>query len=269
MKPIAECHSLLKGLKIDPSQIVYKNLAPEHIEEIKKLYIEWYPIKYQDKYFEDVFVKNNGAFFTLGAYYKVKIGENDYKEALLGLIVGCWNLVDKYFFENTDKSLAKEIIDSLNYEDEVKFFLSKYKNYFTFYIHSIGVIDECRKMGVGTQLLKSVLNVAIANTFCVGIYLNVISTNNSGKKFYEKNKLKCIKQIKGFYDIDGQKYDSDIYVRIFTRNEKTLRDNYNKSKMPFKAKLLYYCLKKPFYFIVYIFMLVFLMKCFRKTIKTE
>ena len=53
MKPIAECHKLLKNVKIDPSQIVYKPLTAENLEEVKKLHIEWFPVKYDDKFFHN------------------------------------------------------------------------------------------------------------------------------------------------------------------------------------------------------------------------
>jgi ribosomal protein S18 acetylase RimI-like enzyme len=269
MKPIAECHKLLKGIKIDPSQIVYKPLTPENVEEVKKLHIEWFPVKYEDDFFVETLINNKGNYFTVAAFYNIQTGENEYKEVILGLVICQWLYVESHFFTMTNEDIRKEISDNINWEEEAKFFLSKNKFYHCAYIMSLGVIDECRKMNIGTSMLRAIYNYIIVFDFVVGIYLNVISSNTSGKKFYEKNGLKYVNHIKDFYVIDDKNYDCDVYVRIFNKKEKSLRDNYFLSMMTIGQKILYYCLYKPFYFIVYVFILVFLLRCFRKKIKTE
>ena len=269
MKPIAECHKLLKGLTIDPSQIIYKPLTPENVEEVKKLHIEWFPVKYEEEFFNQTLINNQGQYFTVGAFYYIKIGENEYNEVILGLIICQWIFVENLFFKMTNKEIGKEISDNINYEEEAKFFLSGNKFYHCAYIMSLGVIDECRKMGIATTMLKSILNYIISFDFVVGIYLNVISTNISAKKFYEKNGLKCVNHIKDYYPIENKTYDCDVYLKIFTKKEKELCKNYFYSKMPFKEKLINNFCYKPLYFIIYLFMLIFCLRCFRSKIKTE
>ena len=269
MKPIAECHKLLKGIKIDPSQIIYKPLSPENVEEVKKLHIEWFPVKYEEEFFDHTLINNQGQFFSVAAFYNVGVGENEYKEVILGLIICQWVYVENNFFKMVNKEIGKEISANLNYEEEVKFYLSGDKFYHCAYIMSLGVIDECRKMGIATIMLKSIFNYIIFFDFVVGIYLNVISTNTSAKKFYEKNGLKCINHIKDFYPIENQNYDCDVYIKIFTKKEKELRNKHSYSMMPFKHKLLYNFFYKPLYLIIYVFMLVFCLRCFRQKIKTD
>ena len=269
LKPIAECHKLLKGVKIDPSQIIYKPLMPEHIDEVKKLHTEWFPIKYEDKLLNEMIVENKGEFFSVAAFYYIQTGENEYKEIILGLLICRWVYTDKIFFEMTSKEVAKDISDNLNYEEEAKCFLSKAKQYYCPYIMSLGVIDECRKMSIGTNMMRSIYNYCIEFDLCVGLYLNVISHNVSGKKFYEKNGMVCLKTIKDFYDIDNKKYDSDVYIKIFTRKEKDKKNQYIYSIISFKEKLKTYLVMKPFYFIIKIFIFIFFLQCFRKKIKTE
>ena len=99
--------------------------------------------------------------------------------------------VENHVFKMTNKEIWKEISDNLNYEEEIKFLLSGDKFYHWAYVMSLGVIDECRKMGIATIMLKSIYNYILYFDFVVGVYLNVISTNTSAKKFYEKNGLKC------------------------------------------------------------------------------
>ena len=267
MKPIAECHKLLKGIKIDPSQIIYRPLMPDDYEEVKKLHKEWFPVPYDDRLMSAMVVENTGAFFSVGAFYSIQTGESEFKEVILGFILCKWMYVDKEFCENTSKEVIKKINDNLNYEEEAQFFLSKDTFYYCPYVMSLGVIDECRKMNIGTSMLKSIYNYLIYFNSCVGIYLNVISDNFSGKKFYEKNGMTYVKTIKDFYIIDEKKYDGDVYVKIFTRKEKDLKNKSVYSMMTTREKLKMYLLEKPFYVIIFIFLFFF--QYFRKKTKAE
>lgn len=269
MKPIAECHKLLKGVKIDPSQIVYKPLTPENVKEIKNLHREWFPVKYDDEFFNNTILYNRGGYFSVAAFYNIKTGENEYKEVILGLIICQWVYTDEYFFKMTTNETAKKISDNLNYEEEVKLLFSKDKYYYCAYIMSLGVIDECRRMNIGTNLLKSIFNYVIYFDLCIGIYLNVISSNVSGKKFYEKNGLVKVNNIKDFYSIEDKLYECDVYIKIFTRKEKDLRNQYLYSMMTFSQKCLKTCMLKPFYLIIKIIMFIFCFQCFRKKLKSK
>ena len=269
MKPIAECHKLLKGVTIDPNRIVYKPLTPENLEEVKKLHVEWFPVKYDEEIFNQSLLYNQGRYFTVAAFYYIQTGENEYKEIILGLIICQWVYVDEYFFKMTTEETAKKISDNLNYEEEVKFLFSCDKYYYCAYIMSLGVIDECRKMGIGSNMLRSIFNYAIYSDICVGVYLHVISSNVSGKKFYEKNGFVKVNNLKDFYDIEGKKYESDVYIKIFTRKEKDSRSQYIYSMMTFKQKCINICILKPLYFIIKILMFIFCLQCFRNKIRTK
>ena len=269
MKPIAECHELLKGIKIDPSQIVYKPLTPENVEEVKKLHVEWFPVKYEEQIFNDSIINNQGLFFTVGAFYYLQTGENQYKEIILGLTICQWVYTDPFFFKLATEETAKKISENLNFEEEAKLFLSRDKFYFCAYIMSLGVIDECRKMNIGTNMIKSIFNYTIYSDICVGVYLNVISSNSSAKKFYEKNGFVYVNNIKDFYPIEDKLYPCDVYVKIFTRKEKDFRSKNVYSMMTCKEKLIYTCILKPFYFIIKILLFIFLLQCFRPKIKTK
>ena len=269
MKPIAECHKFLKGIKIDPSQIVYKPLTPKDVDEVKKLHLEWFPVKYEEEIFNESILYNQGGYFSVAAFYYIETEKDKFQEVILGLVICKWLYVDKFFFETTNKDLEKQICDSIDFEEEAKFFLSREKYYLCGYIISLGVIDECRKMNIGTNMLKAILNYIIGFDFCVGIFLNVISDNFSGKKFYEKNGLVCVNHIKDFYVIEEKKYDSDVYAKIFTREEKNKRNKFFYEKMSFKDKLIKKYILRPFYFLVKILMFIFFFQCFTKKIRTE
>ena len=268
VKPISQVHNLLKGKKIDINKIYYKPLGPNDYEEVKNLHKEWFPVAYPEQLFSDSLLYNQGAFLTQGAFYFL---EEEKKEVILGLIISRWEYVNKYFFDmvGNNNNILNEIDNEISYEDEAILFLSKQKYYSCIYIASLGVIDECRNMKIGTNLLKDLMNYVIYFPFCTGIYLNVITDNFSGKKFYEKNGLKCCYTFKNFYTIGDKKYDSDVYVKIFKKNEKDKAKNYQYSMMTWKQKCYKLFILKPYYFLVYLFLLFCLCKCVRRKINID
>jgi len=268
VKPISQVHNLLKGKKLDINKIYYKPLGPNDYEEVKNLHKEWFPVAYPEQLFSDSLLYNQGAFLTQGAFYFL---EEEKKEVILGLIISRWEYVNKYFFDmvGNNKNILNEINNEINYEDEAILFLSKQKYYSCIYIASLGVIDECRNMKIGTNLLKDLMNYVIYFPFCTGIYLNVITDNFSGKKFYEKNGLKCCYTFKNFYTIGDKKYDSDVYVKIFKKNEKDKAKNYQYSMMTWKQKCYKLFILKPYYFLVHLFLLFCLCRCFSRKINID
>jgi ribosomal protein S18 acetylase RimI-like enzyme len=223
-------------------------------------------VDYPEAIFSNCLLNNQGGYMTEAAFYFL---EEENKEVILGLIICEWRWVDKFFFQFVGDNILEEINKSIDYEEEVQFFLSKQKFYTSVYIVSIGVIDECRKMNIGTNLIKSALNYAISFPFCVGIFLNVIVDNFSGKKFYEKNGLICSNRLKDFYVIEDKKYDSDVYVRIFNREKKNLARKYQYNFLNLKQKIFKLFIMEPFYFMVKLFLIFCLCRCFKRKIKYD
>jgi ribosomal protein S18 acetylase RimI-like enzyme len=84
---------------------------------------------------------------------------------------------------------------------------------------TIGVIDECRKLGIGTYLLKSTINAVMMSdkwvASCKFIYLHVASYNKVALRFYEKNGFVKSKEMKDWYDIFDKQYDAfELYKLI-------------------------------------------------------
>ena len=85
---------------------------------------------------------------------------------------------------------------------------------------TIGVIDECRKLGIGTYLLKATMNAVLLNTnfkeTCKIIYLHVAAYNEIALRFYERNGfLKC-KTLIEWYEIFDKPYDAIILYKALT-----------------------------------------------------
>lgn len=74
---------------------------------------------------------------------------------------------------------------------------------------TIGIVDECRRLGLGTKLLNEVIKVINLNWFnCEIIYLHVVDYNESAIRFYERNNFRTLKRIKNHYVIFEKDYDA-------------------------------------------------------------
>ena len=82
------------------------------------------------------------------------------------------------------------------------------------YIMTIGVIDECRKLGLGTKMLEYTIEMVdkeYAN--CYAIYLHVIDYNKSAIRFYNKNGFSKLKILRDHYEIQQRLYNAVVFYR--------------------------------------------------------
>lgn len=83
---------------------------------------------------------------------------------------------------------------------------------------TIGVIDECRKLGIGTYLLKATMNAVLKHPHfkenCKVVYLHVVSYNSTAIKFYERNGFQTASDLKDWYKIFGKTYDALLMYRL-------------------------------------------------------
>jgi GNAT superfamily N-acetyltransferase len=213
-------HILLKDTKLDPNNIIYKPLTKQDIEETKNLHKEWFPIKYSDEYFNTIFNSKEGKYFSIGAFYNIINKETkEKKEIIIGLALCEWIVGSDYFFKVFGKESALEISKNINYIEEVYSYL-KYDDYHCIYIMTIGVLDEFRKMKIGSNIVERIINIGLSDKLCIGIFLDVIYYNYSAIKFYKRNEFKKVKTNKNYYNLNGTKYDAHVFLRIFSRKEK-------------------------------------------------
>ena len=81
---------------------------------------------------------------------------------------------------------------------------------------TIGVIDECRKFGIGSMLLDQVYKT-LATSFqdCSIVYLHVVDYNMAAIKFYkEKHKFQFLKKEEDYYEIFEKPYAAELYYKI-------------------------------------------------------
>jgi len=78
------------------------------------------------------------------------------------------------------------------------------------YIMTLGVIDECRTLGLGTLLLQELYQY-LDNLYpeCKMLYLHVVDYNVAAIKFYcQRNSFQLFKHMEDFYEIFGKMYDA-------------------------------------------------------------
>ena len=258
-------HLLLKDTKLDPNNIIYKPLTKQDIEETKNLHKEWFPIKYSDKYFNTIFNSKEGKYFSIGAFYNIINEETkEKKEIIIGLALCEWIVGSDYFFKVFGKESALEISKNINYIEEVYSYL-KYDDYHCIYIMTIGVLDEFRKMKIGSNIVERIINIGLSDKLCIGIFLDVIYYNYSAIKFYKRNEFKKVKTNKNYYNLNGTKYDAHVFLRIFSRKEKD-RFRYKNSNVIKKSIDI---LLNPIFFIFKIIIFIISLQCFRNKIKLK
>jgi len=258
---LSSFHDLLNGITINPKDIIYKPLTKNNLIEVKNLHKEWFPVEYDDEFFEQIFNNNCCNYFTIGAFYNIK-NSNENREIILGLALCEWEFISDYFINHTNQKVIDEICENIDINEEVQACL-KCQLYHCVYIMTIGVLDEYRKMNIGTNILNSIYNIAIKDDICVGIYLDVIYYNKSAIKFYEKNNFKKVNEIKDYYDLNGKNYDANVYLRILSRKEK---DDFREKNRTYLTKVIYKYIIKPINFLIKIILYVLLLQCFRKKI---
>ena len=231
-------HYLLNGISINPDNIIYKPLSKNNITEVKNLHKEWFPIDYDDEFFEEVLNDNGKTYFTIGAFYNLSCKDDTNKEIILGLAFCQYEFV----IDRLNKYVDEKIINdkNSNFFDELKQFL-KCQFDKCIYIMTIGVLDEFRQMHIGSNLIKYIYNIALDLDNCIGIYLHVIYYNEIAIKFYKKNKFKKVRKINNYYCLDGKDYDSFVFLRMISKKEKEeYKKNINIIKNPIKENNFFY-----------------------------
>ena len=130
---------------------------------------------------------------------------------------------------------------------------------------TIGVVDEFRKMNIGSNIVQRIINIGLNDILCIGVFLDVIYFNNSAIKFYKKNLFKKVMTNRNYYNIKGNRYDAYSFLRIFTRKEKD-KFRYQNSNLIKKSLDL---LINPIFFIFKIIIFCLLFQCFRNKIKID
>jgi ribosomal protein S18 acetylase RimI-like enzyme len=252
----SEVHKILTNYQIQEKNIYYRKLSREDIDEVKNLHKEWFPIDYGEEYFEKIFNalenknENGIMFYTLGAVILI-----NNMECILGAVI-CEMKTDAEFIRHAGKHSYRKV--SFSIFDEVSLSGETYQ---FAYIMTIGVVDECRGLNIGSKLLNKMINYFTSyHPNCLGIYLHVVEYNKVAINFYRKNKFFEANGLRNYYHINGDVYDAVVFAKLFQPEER----RQNKS---FLMNLFENLIIKPFKLILFCLSCGLGCRCFKKKYK--
>ncbi|XVF56564.1 hypothetical protein PTKIN_Ptkin06aG0131300 [Pterospermum kingtungense] len=186
---------MLKSSMVNPKishrpTICYRPIQPSDLEILEQIHSDIFPIRYESEFFQNVV--NGRDIVSWAAVDRSR--PNGQSDELIG-------------FVTARVVLAKdsEIADLLAYD-------SSKVDQTLVYILTLGVIDAYRNLGIATALIHEVIKYASSIPVCRAVYLHVISYNNPAILLYKKMSFKCVRRLHGFYLINGQHYDSYLFV---------------------------------------------------------
>lgn len=187
----AKVHSILKeqAINIEVRKIYYRPVQNEkELEEMKLLHKEWFPPNYPDEFYQEVL--RNRIYRSLLAVYDLK-GRNNKRTIILGCITYEYKPVN---YDIVNFSLTDLFVDR-----------------YSIYILTFGVINEVRNKGLGSLLLKQLIQIGREISAIKCICLDVVSYNDQAIKCYEKNGFINVKTQKDYYDIFEKNYDAEVF----------------------------------------------------------
>ena len=204
LKKISPIHEILnkldKNLRPSVSEIQYRILTNNYIDDFVILLKEHSPITYDSDFFSKQFSKPD-THFSFGAF--IEINGIEY---LIGYILA--NLIrEKTFFQNVKKIYRSKTC----FRSCINYFKSAPEIYGI--ITCLGVIDEYRRLGVGKKLLEC-MEEELKMKGAIGIMGHLIEHNCSGIKFFEGCNWKYGGFIKNYFKFENNLFDGQVYYKI-------------------------------------------------------
>ncbi|KAG4987363.1 hypothetical protein JHK85_030346 [Glycine max] len=171
-------------------KICYRPIRPSDLDILEHIHGRLFPIRYESTFFHDVV--NGRDIVSWGAVDSSRPdGQSD---ELIGFVTARIVLAKE-----------SEIVDMLGYD-------SAKSDQTLVYVLTLGVVEAYRSLGVASSLIREVIKYASSIPTCRAVYLHVISYNNPAINLYKKMSFKCVRRLQGFYLINGQHYDSFLFL---------------------------------------------------------
>lgn len=132
---------------------------------MKELHKEWFPIDYPQEFFDRIRKK---SVISIGCFYNVEICEATesspgmVQSVLIGIVyskIETENAKNEVLLSRIDDSRWSQQSWSQRIREIFSCGQTIHSNRQACYIMTIGVIDECRKMGLGTKLLNHTIGL--------------------------------------------------------------------------------------------------------------
>ncbi|XP_010908486.2 histone acetyltransferase MCC1 [Elaeis guineensis] len=170
--------------------IIYRPIRPSDLEILEQIHAALFPIRYEREFFLDV-VNGHGIVSWVAVDISRLDGQND---ELIGFVT-----------TRIIPVTESEIEDLLRYD-------ASRKDQILVYILTLGVVECYRNLGIATSLVREVIKYASSMPNCRAVYLHVIAYNQPAISFYKKMLFKLVRRLPNFYYVQGQHYDSYLFV---------------------------------------------------------
>ncbi|PKI68997.1 hypothetical protein CRG98_010619 [Punica granatum] len=170
--------------------ISFRPIQPSDLEILERIHGDVFPIRYESEFFQNV-VHGRGIVSWAAVDRSRTDGRCD---ELVGFVTA-----------RIVMAKESEIVDLLSYD-------ASKSDQSLVYILTLGVVENYRNLGIATSLVREVIRYASTIPTCRGVYLHVISYNIPAIHLYEKMYFRCVRRLHGFYLINGQHYDSYLFV---------------------------------------------------------
>ncbi|CAF1631726.1 unnamed protein product [Adineta ricciae] len=167
--------------------ITFRLLRPGDQSEVKSLCVDWFPVEYPDKWYDDIV--HNKKYFSLAAC-------DVYTQQILGLIVA--TVLPLGSCNNEDRQILHKIF-SLTTS--------------VCYILILGVVKEYRRQGLANLLLENLLSTLAKYETCKAVYLHVLYSNKSAIQFYQSKQFQYRTHLPYYYLIKGEHFDAYCFAR--------------------------------------------------------
>ena len=204
-------------------RILFRAIEQEDIIEIIALHKEWFPIDYPESYFLQMKQKR---IIAIGCFYS---HQESNSQVILGSILAKVQDQDERnerVFDDLDRTNNNrpgwlDIIRNL-------FSCRTRRDRFVCYVMTIGVIDEARKLGIGSRLLQAMADCMMLQEPAVeALYLHVVIYNLQALAFYDKNDFKRIGELRDWYEIHGRNYDAVLLYKPIRKPELGIKEAAN------------------------------------------
>lgn len=190
-KYLAKVHTLFPMMD-EPfceENVYYRAINNENeLDEVKLLHKEWFPPQYPDDFYRALL--RNNVYKSLLCLYDASIKGQKHT-----LILGCIT----YEYREVDYDILKFSLTDLFSEKRCV------------YILTFGVINEVRKKGIGSKLLKRVITETSKDYSVKYIYLDVVEYNDQGIRCYENNGFVRAYTKNNHYNIFDKEYNAHVY----------------------------------------------------------
>jgi histone acetyltransferase MCC1 len=180
-------------------------IQPQDREVIQRLHEEWFPVLYQDEFFDELvqgrMIGSGDPLFTRLAIENDEGDGGDHEEAeerIVGCVVG--SFVNAHLLS---KFMQDLLINNLAEHPRM------------FYIMTLGCVQSVRRTGLATTMIDECLAAVEQDVECGVVYLHVKVDNVAAIRMYEKLGFHRVTEIQNYYTIEETLHNCFLYARYF------------------------------------------------------